>query len=470
MQWSVNDLVRATGGRVLYGGDATFDGVGIDSRAIEAGMIFVALRGSNHDGHTFIDPVVAGGVRGIVVEQGAAETLPHEAWKALGVTCVVVDDTTRALGALAAYQRSRFEIPVVAITGSNGKTTTRHMAAGVMARRFHVLATRGNMNNEIGVPLTLFDLNDTHQAAVLELGMNHSGEIDRLGAICRPTVGLITNVGPAHLEFFGTLEGVARAKAELVRHIDPQGHIVLNRDDPHVSAMASAAVCAVTFFGTHAEAHVRAEAIEHRSGGTAFTLTLPSGSAPVQLNVTGAFMVSNALAAAAVGHVIGIEPRQIKAGLEVFQPVGGRLEPLQLPNGVQVINDTYNANPASMAAAFASFAQMKGAGRGFIVLGDMFELGEQAGQLHRQVGELAAQSRPAKLYAFGEYAPVVIQGAQSAGMHAGDLYAGGKSDIAADLIDHLVSGDWVLVKGSRGVAMETVVDALREWAGQMSDA
>lgn len=470
MQWSANDLVRATGGRVLYSGDATFGGVGIDSRAIEAEMVFVALRGPNHDGHAFIDQVVAGGVRGIVVEPDAAEIPSHAAWKALGVTCVVVEDTTRALGALAAYQRNRFGIPVVAITGSNGKTTTRHMAAGVMAQRLRVLATRGNMNNEIGVPLTLLDLNATHQAAVLELGMNHAGEIDRLGAICRPTVGLITNVGPAHLEFFGTLEAVARAKAELVRHIDPQGHIILNRDDPHVSAMASAAACAVTFFGTHADAVVRAEAVEHRSRGTAFALTLPTGSVPVQLNVTGAFMVSNALAAAAVGHVAGIEPRRIKAGLEAFQPVDGRLEPLQLPNGIRIINDTYNANPASMAAAFDSFVQLKGAGRGFIVLGDMLELGERSGQLHRQVGALAAQSRPAKLYAFGDYAAYMLQGAQSSGMHASDLDTGSKSDIAADLIGRLASGDWVLVKGSRGVAMETVVDALCEWAGQASDA
>lgn len=469
MQWSVVDLVRATGGEVLYGGgDTTFGGVGIDSRTVEDHMVFVALRGENHDGHRFIDQVVAGGVRGIVVERAARASLEHEAWRDQGVTCVVVDDTMRALGALAAYQRSRFPIPVVAITGSNGKTTTRRMTTLVMAQKYRVLATQGNLNNEVGLPLTLFNLSETHQAAVVELGMNHAGEIDRLGAICRPTIGMITNVGPAHIEFLGSMEAVASAKEELVRHIEPQGHVVLNRDDPYVFAMASRAPCPATFFGTHSEAHVRAEAIETRSKGTAFTMVLPAQRLPVQLNVTGRFMVGNALAAAAVGHLAGIEGGQIKAALEAFQPVGGRLEALQLKNGVHVIDDTYNANPASMAAAFESFTELKGSDRGYLILGDMLELGDQAEQLHRQVGELAAKSRPAKIYAYGEYAGSVVQGAHSAGMSEKNLFTGSKSAIAADAIQRLAAGDWVLVKGSRGSAMETVVEAIRKWSEDAS--
>ncbi|MGD9006345.1 MAG: UDP-N-acetylmuramoyl-tripeptide--D-alanyl-D-alanine ligase [Desulfobacteraceae bacterium] len=465
MQWSVVDLVRATGGQVLYrGDDDIFDGIGIDSRIVKAHMVFVALRGENHDGHRFIDRVVAKGVRGVVVERAARVPLDHEVWRDQGVTCVAVDDTLRALGALAAYQRSRFRIPLVAITGSNGKTTTRQMAAQVMEQKYRVLATQGNLNNEIGLPLTLFNLSETHQAAVVELGMNHAGEIDRLGAICRPTIGMITNVGPAHLEFLGSMEAVAKAKEELVGHIETQGHVVLNRDDPYVFAMASSAPCPATFFGTHPEAHVRAEAIETRSRGTAFTLVLPEQQVPVQLNVTGRFMVSNALAAAAVGHLAGIEGAQIKAALEAFQPVGGRLAALQLKNGVNVIDDTYNANPASMAAAFESFAELKGPARGYIILGDMLELGAQAAPLHRQVGELAAQSGPDGIYAYGEYAESVVQGARSAGMSENSLFSGSKSAIAADVIQRLVAGDWVLIKGSRGSAMETVVEAIGKWS------
>jgi UDP-N-acetylmuramoyl-tripeptide--D-alanyl-D-alanine ligase len=465
MLWSVDDLVQATAGRLLYGGsDMLFNGVGIDSRIIDPQMVFVALRGSNHDGHKFVDQVVAGGVRGIIVRQEAAETLKHDNWQAQGVACVAVSDTTSALGALAAYQRSLYQIPLVAITGSNGKTTTRQMAAAVMAQQFRILATEGNQNNEIGVPLTLFNLTETHQAAVLELGMNHAGEIDRLGAICKPTIGMITNVGPAHLEFLGTLEGVAQAKEELLDHIDAKGHAVLNLDDEYVAQMASRASCGVTFFGTRPDAHIRAEEIETRSQGTAFMLVLPTDRVPVQLNATGRFMVSNALAAAAAGHLIGVTAQRIKTGLEAFHPSNGRLEQLQLPNGVHVINDTYNANPASMAVAFESFAMLKGAKRGFLVLGDMLELGGQTASLHRRIGERAARSEPFRIYAFGEYAGDVIQGAQAAGMARADLFAGSKTEITADLIQHLKAGDWVLVKGSRGTAMETVVDAVRNWS------
>jgi UDP-N-acetylmuramoyl-tripeptide--D-alanyl-D-alanine ligase len=465
MQWSIADLVRATGGQVRYqGGDTLFDGVGIDSRTVEAQMVFVALRGENHDGHRFIDQVVAQGVRGIVVEQSATTPLDHEAWREQGVTCLAVKDTLRALGALAAYQRSRFAIPVVAITGSNGKTTTRRMMTRVMEQKYRVLATRGNLNNEIGLPLTLFNLGETHQVAVVELGMNHAGEIDRLGAICRPNIGMVTNVGPAHLEFLGSLEAVAKAKEELLGHIETEGHVVLNRDDPYVFDMASRSRCAATFFGLHPEAHVRAEAIETRSKGTAFTMVLPEQRVPVQLNVTGRYMVSNALAAAAVGHLSGIEGGQIKAALEAFRPVDGRLEPRQLQNGVHLIDDTYNANPASMAAAFESFTELKGDGRGYLVLGEMLELGDRAAQLHRHVGQLAAQSGPVGIYVFGEHAGSVVQGARSAGMDEKRLFAGSKQEIVADLIQRLVAGDWILVKGSRGSAMETVVDAVCQWA------
>lgn len=465
MQWTIDDIVRATGGRLLYGAkDQRFSGVGIDSRQVDAGMLFVAICGQIHDGHTFIQQVVAQGVRGIVIQSDRPVALDPEEMKISGVACVSVADTTRALGALAAFQRGRVTIPLVAITGSNGKTTTRQMTALVLGQRYNTLATRGNLNNEIGLPLTLFHLTADHQAAVVELGMNHAGEIDRLGAICQPTIGVITNVGPAHLEFLGSVAGVARAKAELLAHIDTQGTAVLNLDDPLVAALADKVTGKVLFFGTAINADVRAEAIQDGVHGTVFDLCLPDQKATVQLQTTGRFMVSNALAAAAAGYLAGLGVEQIKVGLESFTSVQGRLSIKQLPNGVHLIDDTYNANPDSMAAALDVLVAMKGDRRAFVVVGDMLELGDKAEALHQQVGQRVAQSGAFKLYAHGAYAAKVITGARSKGMSEDQLYAGSKTDIAARLTQCLGSKDWVLVKGSRGMAMETVVAAVCHWA------
>lgn len=465
MQWTMDDVVRATGGQLLYGAlDQRFGGVGIDSRQIDASCLFVAICGEIHDGHTFIEPVVADGVRGIVIQADRVSTVNHDACKSHGVACVSVADSTHALGALAAFQRKRSAIPVVAITGSNGKTTTRQMTVLVMQQRYHTLATQGNLNNEIGVPLTLFYLTTEHQAAVVELGMNHAGEIDRLGAICQPTVGVITNVGPAHLAQLGSIGGVAQAKGELMAHIDHRGSAVLNIDDPHVAALADKASCKVLFFGMADKAHIQAQDIQEHSAGTAFDLCLPGEKVAVQLQTTGRFMVSNALAAAAVGHLAGLKAAEIKSGLEAFTPVQGRLTRKQLPNGVHLIDDTYNANPSSMAAAFDVLKAVKGADRAFIALGDMLELGAQSKTWHRQVGQMAARAEILKLYAHGAYADSILEGAQDEGMADSQLVAGTKSEIAADLIQNLQAGDWLLVKGSRGMAMETVATAVCRWA------
>jgi UDP-N-acetylmuramoyl-tripeptide--D-alanyl-D-alanine ligase len=465
MQWTVADIVTTTGGRLLYGAnDLCFSCVGIDSRRVDAGMLFVAICGQVHDGHTFIEQVVASGVRGMVIQSDRAVALDHDAWTAMGVACVAVNDTTVALGALAACQRRRVRIPVVAITGSSGKTTTRQMTTRVMAQRYNTLATQGNLNNEIGVPLTLFNLAAEHQAAVVELGMNHAGEIDRLGAICKPTIGVITNVGPAHLEFLGSVAGVARAKAELLAHISPEGSAVLNLDDPHVAALADTASGRVFFFGTAAPADVRAEAIQEGARRIAFDLCLPGETVAVQLPASGRFMVSNALAAAAVGHLAGLTAQEIKAGLEAFVPVAGRFSIKKLANGVHLIDDTYNANPDSMAAALDALGVLKGTQRAFVALGDMLELGGRAEPLHQQVGQLAARAKVSKLYAHGTYAHSVVAGARAQGMIPAQLYVGSKTEIATDLIQDLQPGDWVLVKGSRGMAMETVVAAICRWA------
>jgi UDP-N-acetylmuramoyl-tripeptide--D-alanyl-D-alanine ligase len=465
MNWTPDQIVQATGGRLLYGpSGACFDGVGIDSRNIGRGQVFVAIRGATHDGHAFVAQVVQMGVKAIVVAQQPAVALQHDLWQSQGVTCVAVADTTAALGALAAFQRSRAAIPVVAITGSNGKTSTRQMTTLVMEQGFNTLSTQGNFNNEIGLPLTLFHLTADHQAAVLELGMNHYGEISRLGAICRPTIGVITNVGPAHLEFLGSLEGVARAKGELLAQVATDGTVVLNRDDPLVAALAGQSSRRVLFFGQSAEAAVRAQRVVESDRGVSFELVLPGGRTPVALNTPGRFMVSNALAAASVGHLNGLSAARIKAGLETFAPGKGRLQVIATAKGIHLIDDTYNANPASMAAAFETLQALRKDSPAWIVLGDMRELGAQAVVLHREVGHKAAKAEPERLYAHGPNADAVLQGARSAGMSASRGFSGSKEAIVQDLIGRLEPGAWVLVKGSRGMAMETVVKAIREWA------
>lgn len=465
MNWILAEIVEVTGGRLAYGdSDRCFSGVGIDSRTIAADHLFVAVIGERHDGHSFVSQVVARGVRGVLVREDALGQLDHEGLQSQGVGCVAVADTIHALGRLANHQRQRADIPVVAITGSNGKTSTRMMTALVMGQRFDTLATEGNLNNEIGLPLTLFRLSDHHQAAVLELGMNHEGEIDRLGAICKPTIGVITNVAPAHLEFLGDLEGVARAKGELIAHIDTRGTAVLNRDDPHLVALAATARCRALFFGLSANADVRAEAVVESPQGIAFDLILPAGRRRLQLRTQGRFMVANALAAAAAGHAAGLTIAEIAAGLEQFTTVKGRLHMVSLANGASLIDDTYNANPGSMAAAFATLSAMKGERQAGMALGDMLELGERAEELHYQVGRQAAAVAD-KLYLFGNFAQATARGARDAGMDAGNIVIGSKEELATQLTAWLQPGHWVLVKGSRGMAMETLVAAIVTWAG-----
>ena len=467
MSWTVADIRQATGGELLAGPPETvFDRPAIDSRSIAPGQLFVALRGENHDGHTFIDDVVAGGCRGVVVQHGQTDSLNCDQLNRSGVVVIAVKDTIRALGALAASHRRRMPARIVALTGSNGKTTTRAMTASVLSRRFETLATQGNLNNEIGVPLTLFGLEPHHAIGVIEMGMNHAGEIDRLGRIATPDVGMITNVAPAHLEGLGTVEGVRDAKGELLDHVPAGGKVILNADDPLVRQLASRSRAEVLFYGQAHDAHVRAEAIEAAADGTRFILKLPQTSGSVKLNIPGVFMVSNALAAAAAAMVLGLDLADIQTGLAAVRPVAGRMQIQRLPGSITIINDCYNANPASAAAAINTLAALKGASRGILVMGDMLELGPDAAALHRLTGERAGSADLALLYAHGPHAEEVAAGARSAGMAAARILTGPVADICSDLTARLQPGDWVLIKGSRGMRMERAVEALSVWANQ----
>lgn len=464
--WTIKDILKATGGDpVSAAGKESFSGISIDSRKIGGNEIFVAIVGERHDGHEFLSYAVEGGICCIIVCRDKVDTLPISKWRAGKVACIAVNDTTAALGEMAAYQRRRSGIPVAAITGSNGKTTTKEMAASVLGRRFKVLATPGNFNNEIGMPLTMLQLSLEHQAAVVELGMNRPGEIGYLSGICSPDIGVITNIAPAHLAGLGSIEAVAEAKSELLENIRPDGAAVLNADDSYGGWLASRTDRRVFFFGCSDAAQVRAENIVEDEKGLSFNLILPDVSVRVELRVPWRFMVYNALAAAAVGYVMGVSAEDISAGLADFQPVSGRMAVYKTPDGAYIIDDTYNANPGSMETAIRSLASLGDRKRGILVAGDMLELGESAAKHHEHIGRLAAGAGVSLLYLAGEFASRVAYGARGAGMNSGDIFVGTKDDIVKDLENKLESGDWVLVKGSRSTGMDEIVAHLSENAG-----
>ncbi|MDY6905297.1 MAG: UDP-N-acetylmuramoyl-tripeptide--D-alanyl-D-alanine ligase [Thermodesulfobacteriota bacterium] len=460
--WTTETITAATGGQSLCAGeDASFARVFIDSRKIEKNGLFVAIRGRHHDGHAFIPEVLKKGVRGVVIEKKAIEKLIDDI-KVLACTCIAVEDTTRALGDMGRYQRQRINLPVVAITGTNGKTTTKEMVSLVLGRRYHVHATAGNRNNEIGVPLTLLKLDYTHEVAVIELGMNAPGEIKKLAEMCEPDIGAVLNVSSGHLAGVGDIDGVARAKAELVEALGPDASAVINADDPRVKKIAGEAKGKVVTYGVASDADVTAENIVKTGAGLSFDIQFADGhpGIPVQLPQFGDIMVSNALAAAAIGRLMDVPHDDIKAGLESFSPAPGRMNMIETGKHFYIIDDTYNANPGSMAAAISGLAALKGEGRGIMVVGDMFELGDYAESLHDETGRLAAKCGMDMLYVTGEFAEAMAQGAVSAGMAEEDVMIGTKEEITQNLKATLQAGDWVLVKGSRGMNMETVVTAL----------
>ena len=461
--WSTAEVIEATNGELISGNTgSSFAGISIDSRRISAGDIFVAIKGNVYDGHSFAGHVIEHGIRGIIINKDKADNLlPFTKQQEENIVCVAVNDTTKALGDLASFNRKRSNVSVVAITGSNGKTTTKDMTAAVASRKYCTLSTEGNFNNEIGLPLTLLRLNPDHKWAVLELGMNSPGEIGRLADICSPDIGVITNISHAHLKGLGSINGIMHAKGELLEKIKPGGKAVLNADDPRVLQLADKTTQDVLLFGLSKKAVVRAVSVKEREHGISFTLMLPAESISIDLRVPGKFMVSNALAAAAVGYLLGENPMEIKAGLENFMPAHGRMNIL-MSRGIHIIDDTYNANPESMKAAIMTLKSLKGNNRGVLVAGDMLELGEYAESMHKMIGSFAAASDIAKLDITGEFAEAVAKGAKDEDAGFKDIFIGSKEEILKDLTDWLRPGDWVLVKGSRTMGMENIIEGLRD--------
>ncbi|MCC6850219.1 MAG: UDP-N-acetylmuramoyl-tripeptide--D-alanyl-D-alanine ligase [Deltaproteobacteria bacterium] len=453
--WRLDAVLRASGGRVVRRGSAErFGRIATDTRTLAVGDLFVALAGERHDAHAFAAAAVAAGARGVVAARSVA--LPPEA----DAVVVQVGDTRRALQDLAADLRRRVAPRVLALTGSNGKTTTKEMVAAILEEVApgRVLKTQGNLNNLIGVPLTLLGLAGDEAYAVVEMGMNAFGEIRRLTEIADPDVGLVTNVGPAHLEGLGSVEGVARAKGELFATMRRDATIVVNAGDPHVRAQAAAFPGRQVAFGAGTDVTAEAVTCDAR-GAAAFRLRIAGEVVDVRLRVSGRHNVTNALAAAAAAWALGVPPDAIAAGLAAAGSVGGRMRVVALPSGVTVVDDSYNANPASVAAALLSLADAP-AIRRIAVLGDMLELGSASAEQHRAVGALAGTVGLAALYLHGDFARETAAGAAT-GMAADAIHvAASHAAIAGALAANARRGDWVLVKGSRGQRMEEVVRLL----------
>ncbi len=474
--FTADEIREITSAKVLAGEGPSRKGPGIrrvvtDSREVRTGDLFVALQGERFDGHEFLHAVFQEGAVGALVHQHY--TVPASLRSGTGKRrpaplILGVPDPLVAFQQLAAHHRNRFVIPVVAVTGSNGKTTTKDMVACVLAERWETFKTEGNLNNRIGVPKTLLRLTARHEAAVVEMGVDHRGQTSRLCEIAGPTIGLITNIGPDHLEFFGTLEASAAAKGELLDQLPYDGAAVLNADDRFFHNLASRARCPVVSFGLSMSAQVRAEdvAMDPRRG-TTFQLILPGRArgVPVTLRVYGSHNLSNALAAAAVGYVLGLSGPMIARGLARFKPATMRSQVLRV-GGLRVINDCYNANPASMKAAIGLLHELGAGARTIAVLGDMLELGPNAPEWHREVGGYVAQQGIQYLIACGALGQGIAEGARGAGMAADRVQEATDAEAAAHLLTTLLrDGDVLLLKGSRGMRMEQILEALKKQRG-----
>ncbi len=431
-------------------------GVSIDSRRIKEGELFVAIKGDRFDGHDFVPEVMKKGAWGAVVDRSMLET---QFAKFSGLSNIIpVEDTLRALQEISFLHRKKFSLPMVGITGSNGKTTTKEMTAGILQQQGPVLKNEGNLNNHIGVPLTLMKLQKDHRAAVIEMGMSARGEIDLLARLVNPDVGVITNIGPAHLEFLGSLDGVAEAKAELLGNIRDGGAAVLNADDPYFETFKKKWSGRVLSFGIEQRADVKASAIRQEKDLTDFTLEAEGRQVKVRLRAVGRHNIYNALAAAAAAIAVGMPLESIQHGLDDFSPVAMRSE-LKVIKGRTVLADYYNANPGSVQAALETLVTLRPGARSVAVLGDMLELGPSSVEEHRAIGRIAARLGVEVLITVGPLAKLMLEGARGAGMPNKRLFAAGShAEAAARLAKESKNGDAVLIKGSRGMKMEKILE------------
>jgi UDP-N-acetylmuramoyl-tripeptide--D-alanyl-D-alanine ligase len=463
MTFSMEEVLKATGGRLLQGEEiACFQGISTDSRKIAEGELFIALKGDHFDGHHFALEALEKKAGGVVIGEDRARDIRWNGYRPRAV--IAVKDTLRALGDIARERRRKYQTPVVALTGSNGKTTTKDMISACLETTFPVLKTEGNLNNLIGLPLTLLQLTEKERVVVLEMGMNVPGEIRRLTEIAEPDVGLITNIEKVHLEGMGSLERIKEEKGELFRRMRKDGTILVNQDDPRVIDLAGEFSGQKITFGIVDPAEVMAKEIRLRgTGGTSFVLMMENEATEITLPLLGRHFVPNALSAIAAASLFGIELEKTKEALEHFQPSPMRMEVVHLIDGETVINDAYNANPISMELALEILSEMRGQGRAIAVLGDMLEMGEFSVEVHQRLGEKVGDLSIDFLLALGEEAPVVVESAVRRGLDSEKARVVESHSEAVSILKKVIRrGDWILVKGSRRMGMEKIVEGLME--------
>lgn len=431
-------------------------GVSIDSRTIKKGELFFAIKGERFDGHDFVDEALKKGAWGAVVERSVLES-KYSSLSGLK-NIIPVEDTLLSLQEMSGMHRRKFSMPVIGITGSNGKTTTKEMLAAILRQKGPVLKNEGNLNNHIGVPLILMKMNSSHRTAVIEMGMSGIGEIALLARLALPDIGVITNIGPAHLEFLGSIDAVAQAKGELLENMKQDGIAVLNADDRYFERLKNRYSGRVVSFGIENKADVMASNILQQKDATDLSICTSDGCVQVRLRILGRHNIYNALAAAAAAMCVGMPLESVKFGLEGFSPVSMRSELMEI-KGRLVIEDCYNANPRSMEAAIETLVSLRPGRLTIAVLGDMLELGPTGPEAHKEIGRTVARHGVDLLITIGALAHLIAEGAVEAGMSVQRVIKAGSISEAARLLrERSRRGDAILIKGSRGMRMERILE------------
>ncbi len=451
----LDDIVRACRGipyNVEKGMQLT--GISTDSRKIQKGELFIPLKGERFDGHDYISEVYNKGIQVVLSEKHIGhENKPY----------IIVENTLTALQDIASWYKDRFDLRIVAVTGSSGKTTTKDMIASVLSQRYKVLKTEGNLNNAIGLPMTLLNLDSTHQIAVLEMGMNSLGEIEKLAYIARPDIGVITNVGTAHIERLKTRENILKAKLELYTYFNSNNLAIINGDNDLLRNVDSESFQIIKFGLDDSNDISAINILEHGEEGVEFEVDIDNVIYEIKVPVPGLHNVYNALTAICIGLKLNMNMKEIKEGISKFKPSKLRMDIFNLRNNIRIINDAYNANPESMYAAISTLASFNKQGRTVCILGDMLELGDEACKLHSQVGRFAHQAGVGLLITVGALSEYIRKGAVESGFNTENAYHfNTNAEACKSAISQLKSGDTVLIKGSRGMQMEEIVEYLRE--------
>lgn len=447
---SISEIAEFAGATVSSGpGNVSIDKISTDSRTLKHGEFFVALRGENFDAHNFVESVAKAGAAGAIVDSNWTGKIPEN------FALIRTEDTLQAYQNLAANYRKALPLKVVAITGSNGKTSTKDFTAAILGRRFRVTKTEGNFNNHVGLPRTMLEATSQDEVAVWEIGMNHPGEVAVLAKLAAPDAAIITNIGTAHIEFMGSREAIAAEKGSLARAVGREGTVILNADDPFSRSIAPSTSAKVILAGT-TDGTIRAGEITQSANGTDFTILEGAHRCRAQLPVPGLHMVQNALLGIAAGRIFGLSLEECAAGLAAAPLTKARLQIKEI-HGVQFIDDSYNANPDSMKAALRTLVELDTDGKRIAVLGEMRELGDESERGHLEVGETAAALRVDYLIAIGKVAAAIARAAERAGLEKTRAVTS-TSDAAGILVEIAEPGDLVLIKGSRAARTERVME------------